>query len=318
MRRSRSLAFHAVNGISSHSVVALHRSVYPTLRRFDNVRVWGWLARTPEPHLPSTCPAIVDWQSAPIQAPPSTLPGTQPDDPAVGSTARGSDDRVGRGSTSAADSFVLLSASPVLHALLHATALAPVEEEHLDPIRRGRHDRRAEVAAIAGWYTAEYPGRRGADDIAGGVEGLDGELHAIGRQAGVHVVHVAADDGPRGARLHLIFDPEVSIEAFLRVVRRRCSSGGDRHHGHEHESETNSTHRRTSTPKTRNRVYRFRVSRFRAHVWAVYLERRRFNGSPGNGSPVIVSCLTRSSASVVSCSASFSSSPWTEPVTSPE
>src|SRR5438093_6161424 len=132
---------------------------------------------------------------------------------------------------------------PQQHATLRvsvgAAALAPVEEEHLDPIRRGRHDRRAEVTAIAGWYTADYPGRRGADDLAGGVEGLDGELHAIGWQAGVHVVHVAADDGPRGARLHLIFDPEVSIEAFLRVVRRRCSSGGDRHHGHEHESETN-------------------------------------------------------------------------------
>jgi len=49
-----------------------------------------------------------------------------------------------------------------------------------------------------------------------------------------------------------------------------------------------------------------------------YLERRRLSGSPGNGSPVIVSCLTRSSASVVHCSASFSNSPRTEPVTSPE
>src|SRR4030095_774986 len=116
---------------------------------------------------------------------------------------------------------------------------------------RRRQAGRPEGAAIAGWYTAEYPGRRGADDLAGGVEGLDGELHAIGWQPGMHVVHVAADDGPRGARLHLIFDPDVSIEAFLCVGRRRRPSRGVRHHGREHESETNSTHRRTSTPKTR-------------------------------------------------------------------
>src|SRR4030095_847103 len=96
-----------------------------------------------------------------------------------------------------------------------------------------------EVGSVAGWYAAGYPGRRGPDDLAGGVKGLDGELHAIDWHPGVHVVHVAADDGPRGARLLLIFDPEVSIEAFLCVVRRRCSSGGDGHHGREHESETN-------------------------------------------------------------------------------
>jgi hypothetical protein len=81
---------------------------------------------------------------------------------------------------------------------LPAAALAPVEEEHLDPIRRSRHARRTEVAAIAGWYTSEYPGRRGPDDLAGGI---DGELHAIGGQIWVHVVHVAADDRLRRARL---------------------------------------------------------------------------------------------------------------------
>src|SRR5882672_8421120 len=36
MQRPRSLAFPAVSSISPHSVVALHRSVYPTLPRFDN------------------------------------------------------------------------------------------------------------------------------------------------------------------------------------------------------------------------------------------------------------------------------------------
>src|SRR5215813_1836288 len=121
---------------------------------------------------------------------------------------------------------------------LPAAALAPVEEEHLDPIRRCRHDRRAEVAAIPGWYTSEYPGRRGPDDIAGGIDGLDGQLHAIGWDIWVHVVHVTTDDRLRRARLNLIFDSDVSIEGFLRVVRRRCPSGGDRHHGCEHEHET--------------------------------------------------------------------------------
>ena len=114
-----------------------------------------------------------------------------------------------------------------LHAHLPAAALAPVEEEHLDPIRRSRHDRRAEVGAIADWYTAEYPGRRGPDDLAGGIEAVDAELQAIGWQPWVHVVHVAADDRLRRARLHLIFNSEVSIEGFLCIVRRRCTSSGD-------------------------------------------------------------------------------------------
>src|SRR5438445_13207920 len=131
-----------------------------------------------------------------------------------------------------------------------AAALASVEEEYLDPIRRGRHDQCAEVAAIAGWYTARYPGRRGANDLAGGVEGLAGELHAIGRQAGVHVVHVAADDGPRDARLHLIFDPEVSIEAFLCVVRSRRWRLTPWPRARD---QTSSTHRRTSTNSRRAR-----------------------------------------------------------------
>ena len=127
-------------------------------------------------------------------------------------------------------------------------------------MRRSRHHRHAEVAAIADWYTSQYPGRRGADDIAGGIEGVDGELHAIGWQPRVHVVHVAADGRLRLARLYLIFNAELSIEGFLCIVRRRCTSGGYRHKGREHEHETNHTHRRTSTPKTRNPGYRFRVA----------------------------------------------------------
>src|SRR5262252_10851426 len=52
--------------------------------------------------------------------------------------------------------------------------------------------------------------------------------------------------------------------------------------------------------------------------YIVYLDRRRVSGSPPKGSPVIVSCLARSSPSVVVGSDSFTSSPWTEPLTAPE
>src|SRR5438876_1916506 len=37
-RRSRSLAIPAVSGVITHSVVALHRSIYLTIPRFDNVQ----------------------------------------------------------------------------------------------------------------------------------------------------------------------------------------------------------------------------------------------------------------------------------------
>src|SRR6516165_8337110 len=50
----------------------------------------------------------------------------------------------------------------------------------------------------------------------------------------------------------------------------------------------------------------------------LYLDRRRVSGSPPKGSPVIVSCLARSSPSVVVGSDSFTSSPCTEPLTAPE
>src|SRR4030081_1506532 len=36
MRRSRSFAFPAVSGVSAHSVVGIHRPVYPNLPVFDN------------------------------------------------------------------------------------------------------------------------------------------------------------------------------------------------------------------------------------------------------------------------------------------
>ena len=74
----------------------------------------------------------------------------------------------------------------------------------------------------------------------------------------------------------------------------------------------------TAAVLDRNRALTLRKRSTNLLQLGVYLERRRFSGSPGNGSPAIVSGLTRSSASVVSCSASFSNSPWTEPVTSPE
>jgi hypothetical protein len=38
MRRSRSLAFPVVSGVSAHSVVGLHRSVHPIIPRFDRVQ----------------------------------------------------------------------------------------------------------------------------------------------------------------------------------------------------------------------------------------------------------------------------------------
>src|SRR5215831_10662726 len=52
--------------------------------------------------------------------------------------------------------------------------------------------------------------------------------------------------------------------------------------------------------------------------YILYLERRRVTGSPPKGSPVIVSCLARSSPSVVVGSDSLTSSPWTAPLTAPE
>src|SRR5262245_24814256 len=107
---------------------------------------------------------------------------------------------------------------------LPAAALAPVEEEHLDPIRRSRRDWRAEVAATTNRYTSEYPSRRRPNDLAGGIESVDGELHAIGWQPWVHVVHIAADDRLRRARLHLVVNSDVSIEGFLCVIRRHCTS----------------------------------------------------------------------------------------------
>src|SRR5262249_22491974 len=104
------------------------------------------------------------------------------------------------------------------------------------------------------------PRRRLADDGAGGVEALDGELHPLGRHAGVQVVDVAADDRPRAARGHLKLDPEVSIEGLLRVVQRGRVAGAQQRRGRDRESETKPTHRRTSTATTRNHGYRFRVS----------------------------------------------------------
>src|SRR6266403_4082754 len=89
-----------------------------------------------------------------------------------------------------------------------AAAAAPVEGEYLDPIRRGRHSRRAEVRAIARRHVAEDPRRRLADDIAGGIETLDRELHALGRRTRVHVVDVPADNRPRGVRRDLKLDSE--------------------------------------------------------------------------------------------------------------
>jgi len=61
-----------------------------------------------------------------------------------------------------------------------AAALASVEEEYLDPIRRGRHDQRAEVAAIAGWYTARYPG----DEVATLPEASRASMASCMRSAG--------------------------------------------------------------------------------------------------------------------------------------
>ena len=81
-----------------------------------------------------------------------------------------------------------------------AAATAPLEGLDLNPVRGGRRDLSGEVAAIAGGHAAEHPRRRGSDDLPGGVEAFDRELHALGRQAGVLIVDIPADHRPRRAR----------------------------------------------------------------------------------------------------------------------
>src|SRR6185369_2100542 len=138
-----------------------------------------------------------------------------------------------------------------------AAAAAPVEEEHLHPIRGGRHGAKTEIAAIAGRDAAEHPGRSRPDDVAGAVQAVDGDLHALDRDARAHVVDLPADHRSRGARRHVVLEPEVSIETLLRIGCRCRIAGRQQRHHRYRESETSSMHRRTSASETRNHGCRF-------------------------------------------------------------
>src|SRR5256712_3194439 len=136
--------------------------------------------------------------------------------------------------------------------MLPAAAVDPVEGQDLDPVRCGRLDRRAEVGPTASWHPPGHPCARAADDLPCRVQALDREPHAVGWEAAVHIVDVPADHRPRRSGCALDLDPKVPIERRLGIIPRRGAPGGDQGDCDQHESNTDSAHRRLLRT-TRNR-----------------------------------------------------------------
>src|SRR5262245_40518613 len=101
----------------------------------------------------------------------------------------------------------------------------PVEPEYRDAVVDGWRDQSLEVGTIVRWHAAEHPGLGVGDDLARGIESVDGQSHADGPPVG-GVVDVAAELRlPLGVEPGCPLQTEPAIQAVGREVLRTSGNG---------------------------------------------------------------------------------------------